>query len=83
MMMLTPRGQRRSTYMMGEPVEGERPQDYRDLMLLMTTLQALDVREPERRADRDHVVAKLTYVARNPRMIRGGQDVSGGWAAHA
>jgi hypothetical protein len=57
----------------------ERPQDYGDLVRLVSTLRALEVGEPGRQAVRDQLLAKLTRVAQDPSAIRGGHQ-AGGWA---
>jgi hypothetical protein len=61
---------------MVEHVGAERPQDYRDLVRLMQTLQALEVREPGQQAIRDALLTKLTTVA--PNTVQGGRQ-SGWW----
>ena len=57
---------------MFEQVGAESPQDFGDLVRLVTTIQALDAREPERQAIRDQILAKLNVVVQDPSVIRGG-----------
>ena len=62
----------------------ERPQDYGDLLRLLATVQALDVREPVRQEYREQVLLKLTDAVREPRAIRGGWAApSAGWTEGA
>ena len=56
-----------------EPRGAERPQDYGDLVRLVSTLQALEVREPGQQAIRDALLTKLTAAS------MGGQQ-GGGWS---
>jgi hypothetical protein len=46
--------------------EAERPQDYRDLVRLVNTLQALEVRGPAHEMIRTSLLAKLTRAAQDP-----------------
>ena len=57
----------------------EPPQDYGDLVRLVTAIHELDVREPGRQAIRDQLLAKLNSVMENPGTIRGGWRERGGW----
>lgn len=63
---------------MFEQVGAESPQDYGDLVRLMSTIQSLEAREPVRQAIRDQLLAKLTVVVQDPTAIRGGWSGRGG-----
>ncbi len=51
---------------------GESGQDYGDLIQLVATLRGLLVRDPERQAIRDELLAKLTALTQAPLLFRGG-----------
>ncbi len=55
----------------------ERPQDYGDLVRLLATVRALEVREPARQGYHEQLLVKLTRAAEEPGMIRGGRDARG------
>ena len=52
--------------------DGDRPQDYRDLVRLVTTLQQAAPHDSERQGVRDYLLAKLTALLETPTQVRGG-----------
>ena len=51
------------------PLGAAHPQDYRDLLRLVRTLRALELREPGRQAIRDALLAKLAPLTHDPSLL--------------